>query len=60
MYQRGINLDIDTNRERSEDLIGEKKEKCTMKRLIKTATLRVRRGGGGGGDVEHPFKLDIQ
>lgn len=27
-----------------------------MKRLIKTATLRVRRGG----DVEHPFKLDIQ
>lgn len=56
MYQRGINLDIDTNRERSEDLIGEKKEKCTVKRLIKTATLRVRRGG----DVEHPFKLDIQ
>lgn len=52
MYKRGINLDIDTNRERSEDLIGEKKEKCT----IKTATLRVRRGG----DVEHPFKLDIQ
>lgn len=48
MYKRGIILDIDTNRERSEHLIGEKKEKCTMKRLIKTATLRVRRGGDVG------------
>ena len=56
MSQRGLNLDIATNRERSEELIGEKKEKCTMNRLIKTATLRVRRGG----DEEHPFKLDIQ
>jgi len=45
--KKGINKDLSV----AKTLLGRKKEKCTMKRLIKTATLLMRRGG----DVKNPM-----